>query len=167
MSVGPFVLVAIPLLLAAAASDLAARTVSNRVCLALGLDGVAMQVFAHTLPASMIATLAVFIPALVFWRHGFMGGGDAKLIAATALLVTPAAVPTLVLAIALAGGALGLAYWTMMHLMSKPPITSAPANPFRRVLRIEQRRIGRGFSLPYAVAISTGTLYVIGKGLVL
>jgi len=165
MNVGPCAFIAVPLLLAASASDLTARMVSNRVCLALGLDGLVMQTAAHTLPVSILAMLAVFIPALVFWRHGIMGGGDAKLFAATALLVHPAAVPMLVLAIAFAGGLLGLAYWTMMRLLSKPTI-SVPANPFRRILRIEQHRICRGFSLPYAVAISIGTFYVFSQGLV-
>ncbi|NPD69203.1 prepilin peptidase [Lichenicola cladoniae] len=164
MSAGSCVLIAIPLLLAASASDLTARMVSNRVCLALGVDGVAMQTVAHTLPVSILAMLAVFIPALICWRHGIMGGGDVKLFAATALLVHPAAVPMLVLAIALAGGVLGVSYWTMMHLLSRPT-TSPPANPFRRILRVERHRICRGFSLPYAVAISIGTFYVLGKGL--
>ncbi|MGI4747616.1 MAG: A24 family peptidase [Janthinobacterium lividum] len=164
MNVGPCVLIAIPLLLAASASDLTARMVSNRVCMALGLDGVAMQAVAHTLPVSILAMLAVFIPAFVLWRHGIMGGGDAKLFAATALLVHPAAVPMLVLAITLAGGVLGLVYWTMMRLLSKR-MTSSPADPFRRILRIERHRICRGFSLPYAVAISVGTFYVFGKEL--
>lgn len=128
-----------------------------------------MQIAAHHLPASVLAMLAVFIPALIFWRHGFMGGGDAKLFAASALLVRPLEVPFLVLAIAIAGGMLGLAYWTMMKLMARPAHAGAttvpPVNSFRRILRIEQYRIRSGFSLPYAVAISVGTLYMFGKGL--
>ncbi|WP_419728291.1 A24 family peptidase [Lichenicola sp.] len=165
----PCLLIAIPFLLNAAATDIAMRMVSNRVCLALGLDGVAMQTVAHHLSGSLLAMLAVFVPAVICWRHGFMGGGDAKLFAASALLVRPLEVPFLILAIAIAGGALGLAYWTMMQLLARRPTTSAvmirTANPIRRILRIERYRIGSGFSLPYAVAISLGTLYMFGRGL--
>lgn len=165
MSVGLCEVIAIPLLLITAAGDLRARIVSNGMCLALAIDGLVMQAVAHTLPVSIFVMFAVFIPAIVLWRHGIMGGGDAKLFAATALLVQPYAVPMLLLFTALAGGMLGFVYWSMKYLLSKPA-TYSPGGPLRRIIRIERYRIRRGFSLPYAVAISTGTLCMFGKELV-
>lgn len=151
------------LLLAASAGDLAMRMVPNRLCVALGLDGLALQASAHAIPLSVLAMTAVFIPAFACWRLGVMGGGDVKLLGAVTLLVRPAAVPTLVLAIALAGGLLGVLYWTMMRSFA-PPVTAHPSDLLRRILRIERHRIARGCSLPYAVAIAGGTLFVLARG---
>lgn len=164
MTVDLFLGIAALLLLAGSALDLAARKVPNRLCLALGIDGIGLQAAAHALPSSMLAMMAVFVPALVCWRHGIMGGGDVKLIAAATLLVRPAAVPMLVLAIALAGGLLGLAYWTMTHMLHAP-VSCRPTLLIPRILRVERYRIARGFPLPYAVAITGGTLFALAQGL--
>ncbi len=156
---------AVTLLLLAAATDLAARVVPNRLCLALGAVGIVLRLGAHagphTLAASFLAGLAVFVPAMICWRHGVMGGGDVKLLGAATLLVQPAAVPGLVLAVATTGGLLGVAYWVLARLVT----TETPDRPkglVRRVLRIERHRIRRHFSVPYAIAISGGTIYVLG-----
>lgn len=164
MAIDPCLAIAILLLLAAAASDVARRIVPNRVCVALGLDGLVMQISAHSLPLSMLTMLGVFVPAAICWRYRLMGGGDVKLLAAATLLVQPRAVPVLVLAVALAGGLFGLMYWTAGHLLRAPAV-ERPSDRLRRILRIERHRMYRGFSLPYAVAISCGTLYVFGRGL--
>ena len=68
------------------------------------------------------------------------------------------------LAIAVAGGLLGLGYWTMMHLVGNA-VSSGSDRVLRRVIGVERYRIRRGFSLPYAVAICCGTFYVLGKSL--
>lgn len=164
MTVFVCVSIAILLLLAASASDLAARMVSNRLCVALGFDGLTMQMSAHALPVAMLTTAAVFVPAVVCWRHGVMGGGDVKLLTVATLLVQPAAVPMLILSIALAGGVLGAAYWTMTRILSSP-VTRRPSPLLLRILRVERYRITRGFALPYAVAISFGTFFMFGHGL--
>ena len=155
---------AVPLLLAAAATDIRARLVPNSICVMLALDGVMIAELGHNLGASLLAMLCVFVPAVICWRHGLLGGGDTKLLAAVTLLVPAHSVPSLVLTIAITGGALALIYWTMMHAM-KPFVRSARKQGLRRILRIERYRIGRGFSLPYAVAISGGTLFALGRGL--
>lgn len=164
MSVLPCVTIAVALLVAATASDIALRMVPNWVCVGLGLDGLTVQAFAHSIPFSLLALFATFIPAAVCWRHGFMGGGDVKLLSAATLLVPPHAVLMLVLAVALAGGMLGVVYWTMTQL-SRSTVHNRPRHGLLRVLGVERYRIRRGFSLPYAVAISIGTLYVLGESL--
>lgn len=155
---------AVPFLLAAAVTDISVRMVPNSVCAALAVDGGMIGGVGHDLPASLLAMLCVFVPAIVFWRHGFMGGGDAKLLAAVSLLVPAHVVPSLVLTIALVGGALALVYWTMTRLMT-PSYIPMRRQAVSRVLRVERYRIRRGFSLPYAVAISGGTLFMLGRGL--
>lgn len=157
------VAMAVPFLLAAAATDIAARVVPNFVSATVAVDGAAISGLGHDLSHSLLAMLCVFVPAIVFWRHGFMGGGDAKLLAAVSLLVPAHAVPSLVLAIALVGGGLALVYWTMTRLMtSDMPMRRQTLS---RILRVERYRIRRGFSLPYAVAISGGTLFMLGRGM--
>ena len=152
---------AIPLLLLAATTDLALRMVPNFVCLALAIDGVIGRGFSCALPTSLLAMLCVFVPAIVCWRHGLMGGGDAKLLAAVSLLVPANAVLLLVLAIALSGGIIGLFYWTMKLFVGSPK-TASRRRAFYRILQIERHRIRRGFSIPYAMAITSGTLFVLG-----
>ncbi len=159
---------AVTLLLLAAATDFAARMVPNRLCLALGALGITLRLATHAGPhilaASFLAGFAVFVPAMVCWRHGVMGGGDVKLLGAATLLVQPAAVPGLVLAVTMTGGLLGVVYWILARLVR----TRTPDRPkalVRRILRIERHRIRRHFSVPYAIAISGGTIYALGREL--
>lgn len=154
---------AVPFLLAAATTDISVRMVPNLVCAIVALDGVMIAGLGHDLPASLLAMLCVFVPAVICWRHGVLGGGDAKLLAAVTLLVPAHSVPSLVMTIAVTGGALALIYWTMR--LMKPSDRSVPRQALRRILRVERYRIRRGFSLPYAVAISGGTLFTLSHGL--
>ena len=155
-------LAAIPFLLLAATTDLALRMVPNFVCLSLAIDGLVSRGVDYTLPTSLLAMSCVFVPAVVCWRHGLMGGGDAKLLAAVSLLVPAGAVPSLVLAIAIAGGALATCYWAMKHV-TKSPRMAAGEQALSRVVRVERYRIHRGFSIPYAMAIASGTLFIFGR----
>ncbi len=157
---------AVPFLMLAAATDISVRVVPNAVCAVLAMDGLMIAGLGHDLPASLLAMVCVFVPAVICWRHGFLGGGDAKLLAAVTLLVPAHSVPSLVLTIAVTGGALGLIYWTMTHVITSPG-RPARRTALRRILRVERYRIRRGFSLPYAVAISGGTLFTLSRELAL
>ncbi len=155
--------VAMTLLLLTAIGDIAKRMVPNTLSLLLALDGVVLQSIHGNIVASCLASLGVFLAALFCWRAGLMGGGDVKLLAAAALLVPPRLVPGLVLAIAFAGGILGLLYVGLRLVVGKPPVRSSRIL-FRRLLRIEHYRISRGFSLPYASAIAAGAAFVLLEG---
>ena len=150
------------LLILAAAHDLAARTVPNPVPILLALLGAVLQLAAGHLPASLGAALAVFIAAAFCWRRGWLGGADAKLLGAVSLLVAPRLVPSLLLAIALAGGALALLYLALRRLVRKPR-ARRPASLAGRILRAEAWRIARRGSLPYAAAIAAGTLFSMSR----
>ena len=157
-------LTAVVLLLVAATTDIALRIVPNFVCVALAFDGLIGRTFGHSMPLSLLAAFCVLIPAIVCWRHGLMGGGDAKLLAAVSLLVPATAVPSLVLTIALSGGALAMVYVVMQRLAGAPSV-SRHRRTISRVLCIERYRMHRRFSIPYAVAISSGTLFTLTHGL--
>ena len=153
-----------PFLLMAATTDVALRMVPNSVCVALAADGLIGRGLAHTLPVSLVAAICVFVPATVCWRHGLMGGGDTKLLSAVSLLVPASIVPHLILTISLVGGLLAVFYWMIKRLSGAHGIARR-RGLLLRVVQIERHRIRRGFSLPYAVAISMGTFLILGREL--
>ncbi|TDH59611.1 peptidase A24 [Dankookia rubra] len=147
-------------LLAAALHDIAARTIPNGLNLAIACAGLAARALAGDLLPGLVAAGLVFLLALAAWRCRVMGGGDVKLLAACALLASPAAVPGMVLAVALAGGVLALAYLGLRPLVPAP----APARPaplLARARRAEAWRIRRRGPLPYGVAIALGTFFTL------
>src|SRR6267154_6892287 len=83
-------LLVFPALMAfAASSDLFTMTISNRVTLALVGGFLAMAVISGMSPSDMLshagAAATVLAVTFVFFARGWIGGGDAKLAAATAL----------------------------------------------------------------------------------
>lgn len=147
-------------LAAAALHDIAARTIPNRLSLAIAGAGLLARVLADELLPGLLVGGLVFLLGWAAWRCRVMGGGDVKLLAACALLVPPAAAPGLVLAVALAGGVLALAYLGLRPWVAAP----APARPaplFARARRAEAWRIRRRGPLPYGVAIALGTFFTL------
>ena len=157
------ILIAASLLLLAAAGDVTTRSVPNWLSMAVASDGVLLRFLSGNLLIAISVALAIFVAAALCWRRGLMGGGDVKLLAAASLLVSPSLVPRLVLLVALSGGVLGLAYCAM-RLVLRAPSPIRPRVLIARILRIEQHRISRGFSLPYASAIAAGSVFVLLKG---
>jgi prepilin peptidase CpaA len=178
----PFVCAA--LLVAAAATDLAARIIPNRIPLLLLALGLALHLAQGTLLPGLAVAAAVFALLLLAWHFGAMGGGDVKLLAATAFCVAPLAVPALIMRVALAGGVLGLAYLVARRTVRAPigaPVLArrivrapvgAPVRTARsfvaaclalpaRVLRAERWRITRRAPLPYGIAIAIGGLLTL------
>src|SRR3954462_16032069 len=83
-------LLVFPALMAfAASSDLFTMTISNRVTLALIGGFVAMAFINGMSPGDALAHIeaaaAVLVVTFIFFARGWIGGGDAKLAAATAL----------------------------------------------------------------------------------
>lgn len=154
-------LVAIPLLLAAAYRDIAVRRIPNAVVGALVAIGLARHAMAGVGAIVLAAVVAsfVFVAVFMLWHRGVLGGGDAKLLAAVALLVPPAEVPHFLLATAVAGGILAS---TQLLLRARcVPVGPAPDQAVSRILRCEAWRICRGAPLPYGVAIAAGALFVL------
>jgi prepilin peptidase CpaA len=147
-------------LLAASLHDVMARTVPNGLALAIALLGLIAHLIDGHIVGALIAGLAVFIVAALCWRYRFMGGGDVKLLAATAVVVPPAAVLNFITAVALAGGVLALVYLFGRRFVPRP-LAPRPAHLLGRVCRVEHWRIHRGGPLPYACAIAAGGLFIL------
>ena len=138
----------------AAASDLFTMTISNRISLALVAGFLVLAPLGgmgpYAIGLHVAAGLAVLVVAFGCFAMGWVGGGDAKLLAAAGLwLGWPAAI-NFVLYTALAGGALALL------------LVSARNTPLA-VLTLRgpgwvQRLAEKGGPAPYGVAICFGAL---------
>ena len=89
-----------------------------------------------------------------------MGGGDVKLLGATAILVAPAAAGSFLVAVSLSGGILAIGLPGGPFLLPRPA-TRRPRHLLPRVLRVEAWRIRHRGPLPYACAIAAGTIFVL------
>ena len=132
---------AIGVFLAAAASDVARRTIPNELVTLLAILGLGRVVCGVVAGDGMAdagrdlaATLAIFALGAAAFAGGMLGGGDAKLLAAGALWVGAAGVGGYLLGIALAGGVLALGFIVWQFT----------------------RRGATRAGLPYALAIAAG-----------
>ena len=154
------------LFLAAALHDVATRTIPNRLVLGIGGTEIICQFLAGSTSSAMMAAAAILTFAAFCWRQGYLGGGDAKLIAAACLVVAPDQVISLILATAIAGGFLSIFYIALKSICIEFPHAARP--PARwlvaRILRVERHRLRHKITLPYATAIAAGTLFVLWRG---
>jgi prepilin peptidase CpaA len=139
----------------AASSDLFTMTISNRVSLALAgtffflaiMTGMsAGEIVSHT-----GAAFAVLVVAFVFFSRGWIGGGDAKLAAATALWFGFDHLLDYFLYASLFGGALTL---LLIRFRLQPlPETLARQDWVRRLHRLDG-------GIPYGIALAAAALAV-------
>lgn len=163
---------ALPLLIALAAAvvgaavDLRTRRIPNWLTLGTLALGFALQAGfagASGLAAAALGSVTAGLPALVLFRLRAMGGGDVKLLAGCGALVGPAAGLELLLATAVAGGALAAVAlllgrgWRVTranllllgtHWRTHGP-TPCPAVSLGR---------SSGVTLPYGIAVAAGML---------
>jgi len=142
----------------AASSDLLTMTISNRLSLALaGGFFLLMIVTGMSLHASgmhVAAAAVVLVVAFVFFSQGWIGGGDAKLAAATALWFGFDYLLDYLIYASLFGGALTLA----IIQFRKIPL---PAMLARQgwILRLHETDAG----IPYGIALAAAALAVYPK----
>ncbi|MBL4789637.1 MAG: prepilin peptidase [Kordiimonadaceae bacterium] len=135
------------ILIWAAVTDLKYRKISNSSSLAItGLFVVSSVLFlfqgAEWKPILLwpiLSAALVFAVGVGLFAVGLMGGGDVKLIAATALFAGPALSLPLVLYVTVAGGFVALL--TLLHAKLKSKTNTPP-------------------KVPYGVAITVGGLWV-------
>ena len=147
----------------AAFSDLKYRLIPNFLvlvvlCAALGLrvDG-GLSAAGLSLVATVIVTGVVYVIA----DRGYMGWGDAKMIAAASLLVPPGDVHMLMFCIVFAGGILSCVYVLARMALRRYPwgclaTATLPLSP-GDLVRAEMARIVAQVSMPYGLAIWGGT----------
>ena len=143
--------------------DIAARLIPNTLCAGIAVLALALHAACGDWLAALLAGSLVFLMAYVCWIRGWLGGGDVKLLTATAMLVPPGDVPALLGAVALAGGVLAACYLVLRRIIA-PPRSQAPARLLPRILRAERWRIRGGRSLPYACAIAAGAFITLLNG---
>ncbi len=136
---------AIVVFTAAAISDARTRRISNRLSAGLALLGLAritIDLMNGAGAASAVADLAVAVVVFglgaIAFRFRVLGGGDVKLLAASALWLGLGEIGAFLLATAFAGGLLAMIFLGWQLLRPGPRLTSKPP------------------SLPYAIAIAAG-----------
>jgi prepilin peptidase CpaA len=156
MMVDAIRLLVFPALMAfAASSDFVTMTISNKVTLALVagffvlalLTGMSLaDLGSHAAAAALVLTVA-----FVFFARGWIGGGDAKLAAATALWLGFDQLMTYLIYASLLGGALTLA------------LIYARLMPLPRFLQGRgwaERLHARDGGIPYGIALAAAALLV-------
>jgi prepilin peptidase CpaA len=160
----PIDLFAITLLLGllglAVVSDIEALRIPNRICLAI-VALYPVHVLASLEPVDWLGAIAValcvFAVGLVPFAAGLMGGGDVKLIAATALWAGPPMVLEFVLLTTVIGGALAI------FMVTQWRFTLAQVCEFVGGESIRDVFLGR--SIPYAIAIAAAAYLIVGTAL--
>ncbi len=157
-----FQLVAVPLLIFAAARDVATRLIPDGVSIAIAGAGFASRALVGWPEAglSLLVGVVIFALLLPLSARGWLGGGDVKLMSAFAVGLAPADTWTFLVATVFAGGLLGVAYIVGRHVVPQPRL-AGQASLLRRVMAVEAWRLRRRGPLPYAVAIAVGGILVL------
>lgn len=142
----------------AASSDLFTMTISNRLSLALTasfflltlVTGISLAAIGMHLAAGAL----VLVFSFGFFSQGWIGGGDAKLAAATALWFGFDFLLDYLLYASLFGGALTLALIQFRHLPLPAPLARQPW-----ILRLHEA----GGGIPYGIALAAAALIVYPK----
>ena len=140
------------LMIAAALWDVVTMTIPNRISLLLVPAFFAAALLARLSPEAIAWHAGVGVAALIVmagcFAMGWLGGGDAKLLAAASLWVGPGAAIWFVFATALAGGALALA---LLLVRATPWLYGRGPEWLRRLLTPKG-------AIPYGVAIAAGAI---------
>jgi prepilin peptidase CpaA len=160
---GLFVIIS---LLLAACADIATRTIPNFIPAIVAGTGIIARVLAgpSALAVSTAASVVLFASLLILHGRGLLGGGDIKLIPATALGFSVTSIYHFVFVTVMAGGVLAAIHlFARWLLRGRPPAAPPPRGSSlpRRVFSAERWRIARHGSLPYGVAIACGGIWVI------
>jgi prepilin peptidase CpaA len=142
----------------AASSDLLTMTISNRLSLALAggfvlltlVTGMGLYAFGMHLAAAAV----VLVVAFIFFSQGWIGGGDAKLAAATALWFGFDHLLDYMIYASLFGGALALA---ILQFRKLPLPAFLARQPW--ITRLHET----GGGVPYGIALAAAALFVYPK----
>ena len=139
----------------AAASDLITMTISNRLslalCAAFFLVAAAVGMPLADIGRHMLASLVVLAVAFAFFARGWIGGGDAKLAAATALWLGFAHLLDYLLVAGVIGGVLTL---LVLELRRLPLPAVLAGKPW--IARLHDVKTG----IPYGIALALAGLAV-------
>jgi prepilin peptidase CpaA len=139
----------------AASTDLVRMTISNRVTITLavgffalaGLEGLPLS----DIGSHVLAGFTVLVVTFIFFTRGWIGGGDAKLAAATALWFGWPHLYDYLLYASLLGGAL-----TLLLLEFRRRALPAPLAQTAWLVRLHEPDCG----VPYGIALAAAALLV-------
>ena len=167
-------IVSVAALFAIALVDLRCRIVPNRLVLAVAVCGVGRRLWSAPglIGFDLLAAAAIIVALGLLAHHGWVGGGDVKLIGAVTLLFPLSDVGALLLSISVAGGLIGCGYLAVRATATevlKPRVCPEDSQEdshtsiwgFENLLRGERRRIAAGEPMPYALAVVGGVIYRI------
>jgi len=150
-------------LVLAAATDLKTRTIPNELVLCVIAAGISLRLLTDGLYVltSIVTALGVFAILATLAYRSHIGGGDAKLISASVLLVEPSHVLVLITAIALSGGVLASMYIVgsaiSRRARAQQPSADGPGSDIPLLAAVLPKRIAASkIELPYGVAILAG-----------
>jgi prepilin peptidase CpaA len=142
----------------AASSDLFTMTISNRLSLALAGGFLVLAVVTgmnlHDLAMHLAAGALVLVFAFGFFSQGWIGGGDAKLAAATALWFGFDHLFEYLVYASLFGGVLTLVLIQFRTLPLPAPLARQPW-----IMRLHEE----GGGIPYGIALAAAALAVYPK----
>jgi prepilin peptidase CpaA len=153
--VGSYLLFVFPILMAyAAATDVLTMRIPNAVSLALAGSFFVVAVLAGLPVDQMLLHFGVgagvLLLGMLLFSLRYVGGGDAKLLAAAALWMGYEQLLPLVVFVAVIGGALAL----LLLAYRRTPASAFPLPEW--ALRLHRTEVG----MPYGVAIAAGALLV-------
>jgi prepilin peptidase CpaA len=162
----PFSFAMLTLLMVAAWRDVATRTIPDTISLLLAVIGGLARVIegSSALAFSTGTALLLFVPLLIGFSRGLIGGGDVKLMTALAVGLSPLDSYRFVVATALVGGVLGIFYLLLSQLLpsSLQGLCQAKRRSFLgRVVVVESWRIRKRGPLPYGVAIAAAGAFIL------
>lgn len=150
----PLLLVFPALMVFAGSMDLLTMTISNRISLALLGGFVVMAPLAgFSFDATLMHLAAgalVLLATIAMFSAGWLGGGDAKLLASSALWVGMEHLVTYLAYVSILGGALAL----MILVYRRLPLAALPGPDW--ALRLHRS----GSGIPYGLAISGAALWI-------
>jgi len=136
----------------AAAQDLRQRRISNLLCVAILILGLARWIMPMQLDAGAWALgtgAAVFVVGTIFFHLGWLGGGDVKLLAASVVLLGVSGTPDFLVLMSILGGVLALV--VLMHDRLRRLVKAARQGD---AAAAEDGSAQRKIQLPYGVAIA-------------
>jgi len=157
------VLVAIGILSVIAYGDVRTRHIPNVLAFAIAILGLAQMILDCDLIAALrtiAASAAVFAAAFLLFCRGMLGGGDAKLIAATALLIGYHDLVGFLFLMSVCGGALALAILAREQLYLQRWHRTRSARVSAEQV-VEHIAVPIRSTVPYAVAIAGAGVIVL------
>ncbi len=150
------------LIMVAAWRDVATRTIPDEISLLLVALGAFSRLIEGPSAAAFSAATALLLFTLLLLAHarGLIGGGDVKIMTALAVGLSPVDAYRFVVATAITGGVLAIAYLLLAPQLSDQHRTKR-TSLLGRVAAVEAWRIRRHGPLPYGVAIAAGGTFVL------